>query len=251
VNVPTPREPDLDSLLGAYALDALDGDERARVEEYIGRNEAARHEVDDLRESAASLALAPVDDLSAPSELWNRISVTIAHEQGATDELAARRSRRRLNSPWMLAAAAVAAIAVVLLAVQVFSLRRDLDDARSPDAVAAARFHAATKVEGARELRLVATHGSEVARVVLLPDGSGVLLNDHLDKLSSEETYQLWALMGDKAEPTAISAGVLGPDPAGASFKADGPVVGFAITVERQGGVTSPTHTPDAAATFA
>jgi len=37
-----PDAGDLDSLLGAYALDALDDDERVRVEAYIATNRAAR-----------------------------------------------------------------------------------------------------------------------------------------------------------------------------------------------------------------
>jgi hypothetical protein len=90
-----------------------------------------------------------------------------------------------------------------------------------------------------------------VARLVLLPDGTGILVNDALAALSSDETYQLWALMGDESDPTAISAGVLGPDPPGANFKTDGPVVGFAVTIEQEGGVISPTKAPHATATFA
>jgi hypothetical protein len=57
--------------------------------------------------------------------------------------------------------------------------------------------------------------------------------------------------MGEESNPTAISAGVLGADPPGANFKTDGPVVGFAITIEQEGGVISPTKTPLAMATFA
>jgi anti-sigma-K factor RskA len=260
MNAPTPREQDLDALLGAYALDALDDDERARVEAYIESNDAARREVDELRESAAALALAPVDDLSTPPALWDRISTTIAPQvaeatgptAGPGDELAARRARRGWSSRWVGLAAAAAAVAVVLLAVQVISLRGDLDDARSPDSSAlAARYDRATKVDGARELELVASRGSEVARLVLLPDGSGVMLNDSLADLSPDETYQLWVLMGKAQDPTVISAGVLGPAPQAASFKTEGPVVGFAITIERAGGVTSSENEPLAIGTFA
>ena len=41
MNRPTSNDPDLDALLGAYALDALDDDERARVDEYLATNPAA------------------------------------------------------------------------------------------------------------------------------------------------------------------------------------------------------------------
>ena len=59
-----PRDPgatdELDSLLGAYALDALDADDRARVEAYLERDVAARAEVDEMHETAAALAMVPV-----------------------------------------------------------------------------------------------------------------------------------------------------------------------------------------------
>ena len=58
-----PRDPgateELDSLLGAYALDALDPADRARIDAYLERDADARAEVDELRETAASLALLP------------------------------------------------------------------------------------------------------------------------------------------------------------------------------------------------
>ena len=65
---------------GAYALDALDPDERARVDAYLAGNRRPRDEVDELRESAASLALAPVDDVELPPGLWDRISASIDEE---------------------------------------------------------------------------------------------------------------------------------------------------------------------------
>jgi anti-sigma-K factor RskA len=251
VSTPTPRDHELDALLGAYALDALDASERSRVEEYLARNESARREVDELRESAAALALAPIDDHRAPPELWERISETIATDD-VTDELAVRRARRGWSPRWVLGTAAAAAILVVVFAVQVISLQRDLDDARArdPDALAA-RYDAATRVDGARQLELVADRGAEVARLVLLPDGTGLIVNDALAGLPPEQTYQLWVLMGEASSPTVISAGVLGSDPQAASFTTEGPVVGFAITVERAGGVTQSEQEPLASATFA
>ena len=79
-----PRDPgateELDSLLGAYALDALDADDRARIDAYLERDADARAEVDELRETAASLALMPASSLDAPPELWERIAGAIAAE---------------------------------------------------------------------------------------------------------------------------------------------------------------------------
>jgi anti-sigma-K factor RskA len=253
----TPDMNDLDSLLGAYALDALDVADRARVDAYLEHNSAARAEVDEMRETAASLALLPDTPAVAPPELWTRIEQVITADRTDTsvaspaapvDELAVRRAARR-NLRWIVPATAAAAIAVVLLAAQVVSLQNRLDQARSLGSKAtAAAFERAAKAPGARALGLRSESGATLARVVLLPDGSGYLRGDHLDPLPAQRTYQLWALTGNAKAPTAVSAGVLGPSPSAVSFRASGPVHGFAVTVEPAGGVVQSHNTPIAVA---
>jgi len=238
----TAPDPELDALLGAYALDALDAGEQARVEAYLEHNPSARAEVDELRETAASLALAPVADANepAPPELWDRIASTIAAEKPAApaeDELARRRARRTSTSARVLSVVAVAAAVVaVLLGAQVLSLHRQLNDAKNP---------------GGRTVALASPNGAELARVVLAPDGSGRLVNEHLATLPANRTYQLWAMMGDRQHPTVVSAGVLGNDLRRADFKVAGPLVGLAVTVEQAGGVVVSRQQPVATASVA
>jgi anti-sigma-K factor RskA len=228
------RDPELDSLLGAYALDALDPAERERVEVYIGNNPEARNEVDELRESAASLALTPALDTSAPSELWNRISEHLADEPRVTP---LRRRARRF--PAMSAALAVAAaLVVVVLAASVIAVRgRD----SSPSDLASA-YDAAAKRDDAREVSLTSAQGVSVAHIVVLPDGTGYLRNEGMKPLSADETYQLWALQGDPTKPTAISAGVLGASPDTVAFHTNGAVHGFGLTIEQSPGVIASTQ---------
>ncbi len=264
MSMSAPTDPELEMLLGAYALDALDPDERTRVDAYLASNPRARYEVDELRESAASLALAPVDDAIAPPELWDRISRAIEEdrvpesEEGERDQLATRRARRgrtgtgaRRRSPAAIAAIAAAVVALVL-AAQVISLHRRLDDARGTgEKDAAAAFQRAGRVAGAREVALAPSKGAEVARVVLLPDGSGYLENDGLARLDASHTYELWALTGSAERTVAISAGVLGPDPKAAAFRTTPLVRGFAITIERAPGATQPSQAPMASGLLA
>jgi anti-sigma-K factor RskA len=242
------NDPELDALLGAYALDALDADERRQVEEYLAENPSAQSEVDELRETAASLALSPSAgaEEAAPPELWQRISQSIAAEPKSAapvDELAARRERRR--TPWVVIVASVAAAIAIVLGAQVVSLNGRLDDNRT----VAAAFDRAAKSKDAKNIALQAD-GANVARVVLLPDGSGFLKADNLPKLADDETYQLWALRGSAEHPIAISAGVLGPQPGAVGFHTNGPIAGLAITVEREGGVVEPSLPPYASATL-
>lgn len=250
------NDPELDALLGAYALDAIDGGEGALVESYMEQNPRARAEVDELRESAGALALAPVDDLRAPEGLWDRIAASIAEEEEdepvapvSLDEQRARRRKLTTRAGGLLAVAA--SIVVVVLAVQVVSLGSRLDEERDPGASGlAAAFAQAQSVDGARELALVPESGPEVARVVLLPDGTGYLKNDGMQALADDKTYQLWALAGDADDPTVISAGVLGADPEAAAFKIAGDVHGFALTVENAPGVVSSQQPAYASATI-
>ncbi len=234
---------DMDSLLGAYVLDALESDERAQVELHLEHDARARREVDALRETVAALATAPGIDEPAPQELWDRIAAQI--DEAPTDELAARRSRRASRPVvWITSAvAAVAAVAVIVLALQVVSLNNDLDKERQPTAARiSAAYDRAAQTQGARTATLASDRGT--ARVVLLPDGTGFIVNDGLPPVDGAQTYQLWAFTGNGSEPTIVSAAVLGPDADSASFKIAGPVQSFAMTVEGAGGAAQPTQAP-------
>jgi anti-sigma-K factor RskA len=249
-----PGAGELDSLLGAYALDALEPFERSRVDAYLAGNAAARGEVDEMRETAAALALLPDTPMEAPPELWARISDTIASDraragaaesdEGSHDELAARRAKR---ARWIAPVVVAAAIAVVVVAVQVVA--RDDVGRTGPSAVAAA-YRQARNEDGARAAGLQSSGGATLANIVLLPDGTGYMLGGDLKPLSDDETYQLWALTGPAADPVAISAGVLGSDPQAVAFHSSGPVNGFALTVEQAGGVVSSEQQPVAAGTL-
>jgi anti-sigma factor RsiW len=246
-----PPNDDTHELLGAYALDALDGNERDQVESYLDRSSRARAEADELRETAAMLALTPAPAESAPPEIWQRITQGMAARKpdvGQTGDVVDLSSRRR-GVPWKFAAplAAAAAVIIALLAYQVVDLRGQVDD----DAPFASSelFERAASAPGAQQLALAGTDGARVARVVVLPDGSGVITNDDLAPLGPDETYQLWALVGDADSPTAISAGVLGANPRTAAFKVNSRLVGFALTQE-DGPVVSSQHEPVALGTL-
>jgi hypothetical protein len=85
---------------------------------------------------------------------------------------------------------------------------------------------------------------------VLLPDGTGFVMESNLARLPTGRTYQLWALVGDTAKPTAISAGVLGAAPATVPFRFSGQAFGFALTDEARPGVVSSTQSPVVVGTF-
>ncbi len=143
----------------------------------------------------------------------------------------------------------VAVAAAIVVAVLVTTVVVNHGTSSNTGNVAAA-FDKAASQPGAHQVSLKQPNGVEVARVVLLPDGSGYLKNDSMQALSTDQTYQLWALSGDPSKPTAISAGVLGSDPDAVAFHLDGKPIGFGVTVEQSPGVAQSTQPMYAAATL-
>ena len=238
---------ELDDLLGAFALDAVDDSEREQVEQYLRQRPHARALVDEYRETAASLAYA---DTEAPAGLWERIAERLAEqppapEAGAPPVPLRPRRRASISRLAIAAAAAVTVIVVGALIVKVVQqddrisdLARDTERGSLLDAAdSASRDPSATKV------RLSAPDGSLSARLVYLPNGDGFVVQSNLAPLSSNLVYQLWAVV-DGPSGRTISAGVLGSDPDVTAFRVRAPVAGFAITEERSPGAVSPENPP-------
>ena len=65
---------ELEELLGAYALDAVDDDERAQIEAWLARSINAQRDADELRETASLLAQSGDE---VPDDLWARIEIRL------------------------------------------------------------------------------------------------------------------------------------------------------------------------------
>ena len=108
---------DVSELFGAYVLDALDDDERARVDERLATDPDARAEVDRLANAVDTALTSDVPEMAPPPELWDRIASDLPERpdqrpssSGPTDDLAARRARR---TPSKLGLAILGAAAAV------------------------------------------------------------------------------------------------------------------------------------------
>ncbi len=235
--------PELDELLGAYALDAIEPVERYEMEQYLTVNDAARDEVDELRETAALLALLHTRRERVPEQIWENIESAIDRvdsddDDGVDPVVVPLRSdmattsvrRRRLSVPLPVAALLVAAasVAIVLLAARHNTNGRDMAAAFG---TAARRGHEVT----------IADHGTTMAHVAFTDDGNGYLRADAMPALPAGKVYQLWVLAPGRTEP--ISAGVLGRKPhAYASFVFGGKVSAFAVSIENAPGAVTPTQ---------
>jgi hypothetical protein len=236
---------DIQQLLGAYAIDAVDGDEREAVELHLMECPRCRAEVAEHREAAAFLAHTGVN---APAGLWDRIVGTLEEAPPDLDlaritSLPAHRETRRVASRRLGAAAmAVAAAAAVALGVNSVEQSRHIDrleHALEKNSVDRAAVLAASDPH-ARRADLKSPDGTRDVKAVVLPDGTGYILAGNLRPLPADRTYQLWAIVDGQR----ISAGVLGTEPRTMAFGVAPGVWGLAITEEKAGGVPISANDP-------
>ena len=253
---------EIEELLGAYALDAVDPEEREVIEHHLTECPRCRAEVADHREVASMLAMSGAP---APDGVWDRIVGSIDAElppslalppvlpfppgaPRATGGPVAAPARRRRRGMVAIGAAvaAVAAALIGVLAVKVVDQGQRIDELEvaggpggSADPERQAFFDAWTSPDG-RRATLVSADGAVEVRAVITPDGQGYVMADDVPSLPAGQTYQLWGVAGDDV----VSLGVLGPDVDVAAFHADNAVAALAITAEDSPGVVTSTQTP-------
>ena len=237
---------DLEELLGAYALDALEPEESALVTWHLAACPRCRAEVAEHREVAGLLGSVGQE---APRGLWERIAanledppraVRLDRVPGTASIVPLGAGRRRTRGRLLVAAAgAVAAAVIALLGIEVANL-----DHRSTPQIAAPSMtavRAALAEHGSRQVSLVSPAGGRpLLSAVIEPDGSGYLYGANLRPLPASETYQLWGVVGDHR----ISYGVLGAAPGIQEFRAGDGVKVLAVTAEVAGGVSISSKPP-------
>jgi len=227
----TPHE--IESLLGAYALDALDDDERREVEAHLALEPRARAEVEMHREVATLMAFSGA---AAPEGLWDRIAGALderAPEPGPelAKVLPARR-RRRWSTAVLVGAAAAAAVAAA--AITVAAVREPEPAPAALDSMAQV-FDRAMADPDATRVVLRSEDDAQRAVAMLQPGGLGMISLHDLPDLGPDRTYQLWGVIDDEV----ISLGVLGARPGVEPFTVNGDLSALVVTDEVAGGVTS------------
>jgi anti-sigma-K factor RskA len=261
------RRDDHDAMLGAYALDAVDADERAEIEAYLAQTPEARAEVD--RYYAAIVALAE-DELhpTMPDGLWDRVSsamfggdagdesttstapptlprLSVLPSSASDRSTSATRPQarpRRRPRPAALALAAAAAFVIATLTGLLVRQQGKLDDQRAlpvPEQVRARAQRAITDPTSSVGT-LAADGAGPTVRAVEDRDGNGYLFAEALPALADGRTYQLWTVDGGKP----VSLGILGAKPGIVAFPAGGHPKTLAITAEDLPGAQAPTQTP-------
>jgi anti-sigma-K factor RskA len=229
---------ELQDLIPAHALDALEADDALLLEEHVVTCESCRRDLDDLRETTALLAFAP-DSLAPPARL--RAAILDAVAEPAPVMARPRRVRLTFLRGAIAGTLAGAAIALVIG----IALHARLNDARSSrDAQAA--IVANLLAPGSQ----VAQLSGNVQGAVVRSGSRGRLVLVDLPKPSSGHTYEAW-LIGSDRKP--LPAGTFtGGDAVVVRLEGDakGPKT-VAITVEPDGGTQAPTTAPVASARLA
>jgi len=246
-------------LLGAYALDAVEGEECTELEAHLATCPRCRAELDSLREVAAAIgnSVEPV-----PEELWSSIASRLpehpeegepppmphlAHGDRSLDDRYPFRPppdpsrRRRRGTVATLGALAVAAAAVAIV-LGIGLVRADNRVSGLQAAVAAhqaSTVTAALRTPGHRLVELDTASHAQVAQFVVVPGGQGYLVSSTLPPLSGNQTYQLWGIVGSRP----VSLGLLGAAPSQAAFTMAGSrrPSRLAVTAEPSGGSVIPT----------
>ena len=232
-------------LLGAYALDAVDADERAAIEAHLSTCARCRAEVAEHREVAALLAHEGGD---APDGLWSRIAGSLdapppeLRLRPVPPSAAAEQAARRSVPRWATAVLAAAAAVLVVLGVTVV---RQGDRIDQLEATATAdplevAFQAALDDPTTTLVELASPDGSVQLRGAVTADGRGFLRASSLPALDDDRTYQLW---GAAPSGDLVSLGVLGADPGVVAFDASGFEL-LAVSEEDLPGVVAPTADP-------
>jgi anti-sigma-K factor RskA len=200
-------------LSAAYALDALDGDDRREFEEHLTRCSECQEAVATFQETGASLAY-QAEMPPPPPALKARILEQARRERSNVMPL-----RRRWMLPATATVAAAAACAAIGLGIWATSLHNELGE--RPEAV---------PLSGASG-SLIVTHDDQATLVVrdLPPAPAG-------------STYEAWVIESGNPVPAGTFAG--GGHVAFQLTRdvAKGAVV--AVTLERAGGVARPTTKP-------
>jgi anti-sigma-K factor RskA len=237
---------ELHLLTGAYAVDALTGDELDQFEKHLLRCPSCTEEVRGLQETAARLGLTTA--IEPPP--WMRQQVLTAASRTRQlppsggrllDRGNSRRATRLRRSLPRSAAAVTMAAAIIVLAVLQVNTRHQLEQTQQ----ASGNVAAVLAAPGAHIVTSSTTVGGSVTAVISPRDREAVVTTAGMPTPADAKVYQLWVISAAGAR----SAGLL---PGGSSGGATSPVLAadirtgdrLGITVEPAGGSKQPTTIP-------
>ena len=244
---PVPGGDDLDELLAALALDAVDAEERAELEALLGSESEGGNRAAASRYAAAADHLVDAVEPVAPSAgLWAQLSSqldtvqsTLPVPEEPQDELAARRAQRGWTPVTTLVAAAAVVLVVLISGAALLVVNQR--STGSQDLMVAAQE--AMVQPGSKMADLTPTeYGPGMhAQVVVAADNKTYFVGDGLPPLTADRAYQLWSV---DDQGVAVSVGVLGSDPQVTMLSMGSQPGLLAVTVEPATGSATATTNP-------
>ncbi|MGX2993387.1 anti-sigma factor [Streptomyces sp. JNUCC 64] len=233
---------DIHTLAAAYALDALDGDDREAFAHHLRRCEACHQDVTEFGATAARLAAAVSQ--SPPPELRRRTLTAIAEVRQQPPRVAVPKrgsgSWRHALTPLALAASLVAAASFAGLAAWQYRTGEEHQRRISQSQQRLDDISAVLAAPDARTVRGEADNGARTALVVSRRAERAVFTAVDLPAPASGTTYQLWLDHRGTMHPAGFirrdGTVLVEGDPSGAT------AVG--LTLEPVGGSSSPTTPP-------
>jgi anti-sigma-K factor RskA len=233
---------ELHLLTGAYAVDALTGDELGEFEKHLQRCSSCAEEVRELQETAARLGMTTA--IEPPP--WMREQVLAAANRTRqlppdgsrllTRDGSRRMARLRRNWPRAVVGVAMAAAIIVLAVLQV-NTRDQLQQSQQASSAVTAVLSApdAHRVVSSTSL------GGTVTAVISAREREAVVIATGMPALADARVYQLWVM---NAAGGSRSVGLL-PGSSSPVLAADvQPGDRLGITVEPAGGTSQPTTRP-------
>ena len=275
---------DFTDLLGAYALDAVDPDEREAIELHLATCPRCRAEVAEHREVAAFLSQTGAP---APDGVWDRIAAELSppapalrmtfSRTGEVDPLAPAassaeppesaegpdaptsaevtsiteaRSARAVRARTFVAVVSAAAVLVAVLAVVTVGQSRRLDKMEAAVGNTVTMSQLANRAIGSSDVQVHLKGKQGTAQAVVEDSGQGYLIADGLPAPADGDVYQLWG----QVDGRVLSLGTFGSDTSVVPFRLDPSrlkgIQSFAVTQERAPGVVASDQKPVVAGTI-
>jgi anti-sigma factor RsiW len=232
------RHDELQELLGAYAIDAVEAEEAIAIEAHLNECPRCRAEVAELREVAGLLSQSGAD---APEGVWDRIASSLTDAPPPLRLEVHRERRASRNRVLQAIALSAAAAMLVVLGFSVARLRGQVDELRTARAQASGTNEvalAAAQAIGSPDARIarLSGDGGENAIAVVRSNGQGYFFGAALPNLH-QRIYELW---GATASGQVTSLGTI-PGPGVYAFTAD-PSVRVVMVTEEDAPVPAPTR---------
>jgi anti-sigma-K factor RskA len=247
--------------LALYALNALEGEDRAILEKHLATCSECRLELEQLRRDGALLALSTIGP-KPPARARQRLLDAVAKDAAASPTSRAQNAREmgHPSAPqrsWWGALGWAATAAVIVFAASLW--KENIALKQSLASASAQAIQSTRELEDLRRISapLIAPEAQHITLVAMKtppqPQGKAfylrnrsslVFMANNMPALPPQKAYELWLI---PMQGAPVPAGMFKPDAHGSATVVNPPLPSgmeakaFAITVENEAGASTPT----------